>query len=339
MKKRGGAFSLVEILVAIFVIGLLAAVAMAGFSSMRNQSLDLQRLHDIRQIQTSLDRYASDSGGVYPNKLEIGKPLVSPNGSTTYMQKVPSSPSPRAIGSCPDRDYTYVPTSNGHSYLMTYCLISGNAQFAKGDCHAMPGLQCVQNKVCSCTDKQKYCCGYCDVGSICGGGQLFKKNYAQSEKAYYDLVVMPSGCNFDKTSDPSCSGVDSGRKNWSDGIVIVDPASELYDGLANTNQLLNQGGDRSADKYPAAKYCSDLEFNLGKNQFADWYLPSEKELDELYKATKLATPSAGYFAPGYYWSSTQISASQVSVQDFNDMGGSLSNKTKDSFNYLRCIRH
>ena len=336
MKRKGGAFSLVEIVVMIAIIAVLSVTALVIFINIRNQIGDLQRLHDIRQLQNSLERYASDNGGNFPNVLVIGQPLISPNGTVTYMSKVPSNPEPRTAAVCANRDYDYRVTSKGKSYLITYCLVKGNSQFDRGECHAMPGVPCIQNSVCSCNDINKYCCGFCDAGAICGGGQLYAKNFSESEIINYDLVVSPAGCDPAVPNNPPCVGFDKVVKKWSDSQTIADPAIDPYDGLANTNALINQKNSRTADNYPAAKYCADLVFSSAKNQFTDWYLPSQNELDALYAASKLALPTALGFNPGYYWASNQDSAGRAWAQDFPAGTAQAQDKTAD--NYVRCIR-
>jgi len=67
------------------------------------------------------------------------------------------------------------------------------------------------------------------------------------------------------------------------------------------------------DKYSwdaAKKACKELR----ENGYNDWYLPSKKELNQLY----LNRSAVGGFASGVYWSSTEDDANDAWGQDFDD---------------------
>lgn len=64
--KRGAkGFTLVELLVVIAIIGLLSTLAIVALGTARQKSRDARRLADIRQIQTALEMYNSETGA-YP---------------------------------------------------------------------------------------------------------------------------------------------------------------------------------------------------------------------------------------------------------------------------------
>jgi hypothetical protein len=79
----------------------------------------------------------------------------------------------------------------------------------------------------------------------------------------------------------------------------------------------------------AAKLCYDLV--LGG--YDDWYLPSQWELNVLYKNKD----KIGGFSGGEYWSSTEIYYGAVGTQNFSD--GSISNiySKRNNF-YVRAVR-
>jgi prepilin-type N-terminal cleavage/methylation domain-containing protein len=67
-KKQGG-FTLIELLVVITIIGILAAMALPNFIKMRAKAKEAEVKAGIHAIQVALERYAVDSGGVYPLAL------------------------------------------------------------------------------------------------------------------------------------------------------------------------------------------------------------------------------------------------------------------------------
>jgi len=63
MKKN--AFTLVELLVVMAILGILAFVSLANFRTSQIKARDAQRKSDLRQIANALEAYMSDHGG-YP---------------------------------------------------------------------------------------------------------------------------------------------------------------------------------------------------------------------------------------------------------------------------------
>ena len=118
---------------------------------------DSRRLSDISQIRTALEMYYADLGG-YPlgDKIAIGGKCFQIDSRRTYakfldecwdegtilMAQVPSNPSPRTDGDCPDRDYiyeySYDPVKDVQSYTIKYCLGVGTSTISAGEHQATP---------------------------------------------------------------------------------------------------------------------------------------------------------------------------------------------------------
>jgi len=114
LNKKG--FTLVELLIVIAIIGVLSALLMANFIGVRQRARDAQRKADLRQIQSALELFRSDTGN-YPGSLEFGGQLTNtdqPDNNTVYMQKVPLDPI--------NNGYPYTYTSDGSSYYLAACL-------------------------------------------------------------------------------------------------------------------------------------------------------------------------------------------------------------------------
>jgi general secretion pathway protein G len=116
-------FTLIELLVVIAIIGLLSTLAVVAMSNARQKARDAKRVSDIKQIQSALDLYATDTNG-YPKvaaAVKLGEDAsgkcLNASGLTTagctsaYMAQIPSNPTPGGAS------YTY----NGAGTCDTTC--------------------------------------------------------------------------------------------------------------------------------------------------------------------------------------------------------------------------
>jgi len=78
LSFRSKGFTLVELLVAISIIGLMSSITLVSLNSARAQSRDAKRITEIDQLQTALELYF-DQNGTYPpiNNASTSK---QPNG-------------------------------------------------------------------------------------------------------------------------------------------------------------------------------------------------------------------------------------------------------------------
>ncbi|MDR2476993.1 MAG: DUF1566 domain-containing protein [Treponema sp.] len=99
-------------------------------------------------------------------------------------------------------------------------------------------------------------------------------------------------------------------------------------GMVNTAMLVDEF---NIETISAAKLCDDYRGG-GKS---DWYLPSYKELDFMYK--NLHKNNMGNFSGGYYWSSSEYGHNTARAQNFMD-GFQEQAYLKTSLNCVRPIR-
>lgn len=59
-------FTLIELLVVISIIGILAALSLASFTTSQKQARDTQRKSDLSQYRSSLESYANINNGLFP---------------------------------------------------------------------------------------------------------------------------------------------------------------------------------------------------------------------------------------------------------------------------------
>ncbi len=122
------AFTLVELLVVIALIGVLSTLLLANFNAARQRSRDAQRKSDLRNLSTALRLYYNDNAG-YPTSngsFEIvgcgsatgrtacawGSSWVTSEGQT-YMSNMPKDPT--------GVDYRYIDV-DADNYTLTTCL-------------------------------------------------------------------------------------------------------------------------------------------------------------------------------------------------------------------------
>ncbi len=74
LNKKG--FTLIELLVVISIMGILSSVIMAPFNEARKKGRDAKRVAELKAIQSSLQLYADDHHGCYPDASAIPIPFA-----------------------------------------------------------------------------------------------------------------------------------------------------------------------------------------------------------------------------------------------------------------------
>ena len=154
-----------------------------------------------------------------------------------------------------------------------------------------------------------------------GGGIIFFVDRHDEYTGFTYLEVAPVGTEVTRRW---------AQTTYQSTSVTGADSFGLGAGLQNTLDIVAQGNSNTATC--AAKYCDALTYG-GKS---DWYLPSFAELKMVYDVVHLNLNIGGFDANGYYWSSSENSASTAHNYYFSF--GSLCNYSKSTELYVRPVR-
>jgi prepilin-type N-terminal cleavage/methylation domain-containing protein len=103
------AFTLIELLIVVAVLGVLATLVVIRFTGTQSSARDTRRQSDLKQYQNSLEVYANRSGSLYP----VQSPAVNVAAICVAL----------GVPTCPDdpqgtNPYRYQSTASGASYVM-----------------------------------------------------------------------------------------------------------------------------------------------------------------------------------------------------------------------------
>ena len=96
--KNHRAFSLVELIIVVVIIGILAAIAIPKFSSVKQKGYKTQAIAELQSLKTAEETFFTDSNRYgaltelsgFSHTSSVGMPTVSP--STSYWQATVTHP-------------------------------------------------------------------------------------------------------------------------------------------------------------------------------------------------------------------------------------------------------
>ena len=111
-KKARRAFTLVEIMIVVLIIGILLAIAVPNFVKARESSRQKACIANLKQIEAAKEQWAMDTKAS-PTDTPTAAVLY---GSTAYVKTTPSCPSngTYTIGDMSTRPTCNRPTAEGH---------------------------------------------------------------------------------------------------------------------------------------------------------------------------------------------------------------------------------
>ena len=144
------AFTLLELLIVLAIIGVLAATVMIAVGSARVKSRDAKRAGDMKQMMSALEQYHI-ANGIYPTgtasvrSVGTGAAISDPAALDSsvepfvpnYVPLLPEAPKPDDNSSCPasgrgSNAYWYDVEDDGSYYTMTFCLGKDTGTWSSG---------------------------------------------------------------------------------------------------------------------------------------------------------------------------------------------------------------
>jgi prepilin-type N-terminal cleavage/methylation domain-containing protein len=126
MKTSG--FSLIEVLIAVSIIGILSAIIITNFSKVGGQGRDTERAADLKTLQSAIELYKFENDR-YPSGCDGDAVWSGQTGSGTYEctngqyivglapEFIPVLPIDPKLG-ITNSGYVYITNANGSEYLL-----------------------------------------------------------------------------------------------------------------------------------------------------------------------------------------------------------------------------
>jgi len=121
IKKNSPGFTLIEVLVAATIIGLLTMIGVVSYQQAMKKSRDGKRKSDLSALQQAIEIYRSDNAS-YPATVPTSGTWTSTSGNT-YMQNVPQDPK---------AGYNYAYQQSGERYNL--CAYLESKSTSDADC-------------------------------------------------------------------------------------------------------------------------------------------------------------------------------------------------------------
>lgn len=124
LQKSPRAFTLIELLIVIAIVGILSSVVLTSLGGARGKARDAKRVAELKGAQAAIELFY-DACGQYPATFTTGASNGCPAGTPpvsfgTFMSTIPVDPKDSA-------SYTYYVDNTNYTYLLKGTLESSNS--------------------------------------------------------------------------------------------------------------------------------------------------------------------------------------------------------------------
>ncbi len=139
------------------------------------------------------------------------------------------------------------------------------------------------------------------VGDVLGGGVV----YYVSDGGLHGLIVNKVNIGNELDNE-------GGKNQWGPTTSHGTTSAEIYTGRKNTEICVEAMADFHQrfitwplEKKSSAEMCDEYKVTVDGVEYDDWFLPSQKELIELFRNRNIVTEKGAAIPNNNYWSSTQ----------------------------------
>ena len=211
LQSKRPSFTLLEIVLVSFLVAVTVLLGTRGINSLNTRARDLKRLADIKDIQAAAMLYRQQVG-TFPAAITPGEPLISPDGTQTYMSRVPDSPECSECDNAPH--YSYASKAPYNSYSLKFTLEGSTSNYAPGLYKVAqdnaPPVLCTQTCVDEIPPPNTYTLTYgAGIGGSISG--ITSQSVSSGNSGKQVTAIPSTGYVFDRWSDgrTSVSRVDS----------------------------------------------------------------------------------------------------------------------------------
>ncbi|MCX6740882.1 MAG: prepilin-type N-terminal cleavage/methylation domain-containing protein [Candidatus Parcubacteria bacterium] len=264
-KSKKRAFTLVELLTVVAIIGLLSAFAVVAVRGALVKGRDTRRIADVKNMGTAIEMYFSDNSS-YPvvtdaNGVSSSQGICLEQSSQfatvmlTYMRNIPQDPG-YINTTYPEYCYWYHTTGNGSQYKISARMESSNYALASSD----GGSETNSYEVYGGNNANQMSRGYILVSKNSNNSYYFDRTgsvlngktgfYVMQYEAKYDTNgdgigddagtgVPPTGCRANASYDTWAWGTTSSPcpSSWSASNVVSSPDGSLIANITHTQAL------------------------------------------------------------------------------------------------------
>lgn len=131
IMKKNNAFSLIELLVSISIIGIIITIGLSSYSTINKKTHDTKRKSDIEQLRSALEMYRTENkfyptGGCVSQSCQAVDLSALAADLLPYMSALPTDPNS-------SQTYWYKATDVSNGAYYGYCLSANLEQTAPTD--------------------------------------------------------------------------------------------------------------------------------------------------------------------------------------------------------------